>query len=76
MKYENVIFGVLAGTLVGGALGVLFAPEKGIATRKNISDQSRKYSEALESKYNDAVEGLTKKFETAKKLGKDLALKA
>ena len=75
MNYGNVLIGVLAGTVVGGVLGLLFAPDKGVTTRKNISDQSRKYSKALESNYNEVVEELAKKYDTAKELGKDLALK-
>jgi gas vesicle protein len=76
MKYESVLFGVMAGTIVGGALGLLFAPEKGATTRKNISDQSSKYSQALETKYHDLVEGLAKKYDTAIESAKDLAMKA
>ncbi len=75
MKNGTVLFGVLAGTIVGGALGLLFAPEKGATTRKNISDQGRKYSQALESKYNDVVEGIAKKYDAVKESGKDLAMK-
>lgn len=70
MKYGSVLFGVLAGTVVGGALGLLFAPEKGDKTRKSIADQGRKYSQALESTYNDVVEGLAKKYDSVKESAK------
>ncbi len=76
MNYGNVLIGVLAGTVVGGALGLLFAPEKGVTTRKNISDQSRKYSKALESNYDEIVEELGKKYDSVIDAGKDLAMKA
>ncbi len=76
MNYGNVLIGVLAGTVVGGVVALLFAPEKGVDTRKNIADQGRKYSEALETKYNDVVEGLAKKYDSVKETGKDFAMKA
>jgi gas vesicle protein len=76
MNFGNVLVGVVAGTVVGGALGLLFAPEKGVTTRKNITDKSKKYSHALESNYNDVVEGLAHKFDSVKETGKDLAMKA
>jgi len=70
MNYGKVLFGVLAGTVVGGVIALLFAPDKGANTRKNIADQGRKYSQALETKYNDVVEGLAKKYDTVKESAK------
>ncbi|MDZ7606466.1 MAG: YtxH domain-containing protein [Cyclobacteriaceae bacterium] len=70
MKYGTVLLGVLAGTIVGGAIGLLFAPDKGANTRKNISEQGKKYSQALESKYNGVLEGLAKKYDSVKESGK------
>ena len=37
MNSGKVVLGVLAGLAAGAALGILFAPDKGTATRKKIS---------------------------------------
>jgi len=37
MKTNNVVLGVISGLAVGTVLGVLFAPDKGSATRKKSS---------------------------------------
>lgn len=48
---SKVIVATAAGIVVGGALGLLFAPEKGNKTRKNISKKSKK----VLSKVNDQI---------------------
>ena len=37
-KFGNLIMGALLGGLVGGSLGLLFAPASGEKLRKNIQD--------------------------------------
>ena len=37
MKGSNIVFAIIGGALVGATLGLLFAPDKGSNTRKEIS---------------------------------------
>ncbi len=43
----NTVLGILAGTAIGGLLGILFAPEKGVNTRKRIAKQAASTKDSL-----------------------------
>jgi len=45
MSSGKVLLGVLAGVAAGAFLGILFAPEKGSNTRKNISKKGEDFAE-------------------------------
>ena len=66
MSSGKVLLGVLAGVAVGATLGILFAPDKGSATRRKISTKGDDYAQELEEKFNEFIEGITKQFEAAK----------
>ena len=36
----NTMLGILAGTAIGAVLGILFAPDKGVNTRRKIAEQA------------------------------------
>ncbi|KYP13508.1 YtxH domain-containing protein [Flavihumibacter sp. CACIAM 22H1] len=54
MTNTNKILTALAtGVVIGGVLGVLFAPDKGENTRQKIADGSKKLSDSLKEKMNE-----------------------
>jgi gas vesicle protein len=63
MKSEKVLIGLLAGVAVGALLGVLFAPEKGSVTRKNISSKGQELADDLTEKLDDFIDAVKEKFE-------------
>ena len=54
-------------------LGILFAPDKGSATRKKISKKGEEYADEFGEKYNEFITGIKNKFVTAKEEAVQLA---
>lgn len=59
-KSDNLI-AFIAGAAVGAALGILYAPDKGVNTRNKLSFQLDKYR----AKLKDIIEQITNDKETA-----------
>ena len=66
MSTGKVFLGVLGGVAAGALLGVLFAPNKGSRTRRKIAKTSERYSEKIQEKFDDLLDGITEKFDKVK----------
>jgi len=48
---SKIIIAAAAGALVGAAVGILFAPEKGSDLRKKVADGARKVADDAKEKW-------------------------
>lgn len=69
---SKVLLGVLAGAATGAILGVLFAPDNGVETRRRLGEGSRDIANNLKSKFSELVDGIADKYENAKEGAADL----
>jgi gas vesicle protein len=70
---SKVLLGLIAGAAIGGALGILLAPDKGSETRRKIvekgsdlGDSIAGFGENLRDKFNDVVENMKGGFNSTK----------
>lgn len=66
MSSSKILTGVLIGAAAGTILGILFAPEKGLDTRKKISKKSSDLKDSLKTKFNDLVDTIAEQIESSK----------
>jgi gas vesicle protein len=64
----KMIMGFLIGAALGAAAGILFAPDKGSATRKKIAKKAKETGESVKESVNEQFDDL-KEF-VSEKLGK------
>jgi gas vesicle protein len=65
MESGKVVLGVLAGIAVGAVMGILFAPEKGSDTRKQILSKGEDFANDLTKKLDSFIDETSKKYESA-----------
>ena len=75
MSTGKVVIGTIAGLAIGAIGGILFAPEKGSTTRKQIVDKKDEYVDDIKSKYGEISDKLSEKFDHTKKDAENLAEK-
>ncbi len=68
----KVIGALLVGAVIGGALGILFAPDKGSETRKKIVGKTNDLTDALKDKFNALLEEAKAELEVAKEKALEL----
>ena len=69
----KLIGAMLAGIAIGGALGILFAPDKGSETRKKISTKGTDLTNSIKDKFSEFVDKFRKEMETTQENAQDLA---
>ncbi len=73
---KNLIGGLIAGTAMGIAIGMLLAPASGNETRKKIADGSVKLKDDVMTSVDESIESLRSQFnkrvDMLAKGGKDL----
>ena len=79
MSSGKVVLGLLAGVATGAIAGLLFAPSKGLKTRKKIAKKGKnfekKLEKKLEKKFNENIDMANKKIEKIKTEVTDFARK-
>jgi gas vesicle protein len=76
MKKSSIIIYSLIASAAGVAIGILFAPQKGSQTRKQISEKNHQYSDYLADKYNEFIDSVSHPLESIEEETKRLARKA
>jgi len=75
-KAGCVLASLLVGGIIGGSLGMLFAPAKGKDTRRKLMrlpDEAEAITDSLTEKFNSLMDQIRKDIETAKDRVKDIA---
>jgi len=62
MNAKSLIGGILAGTAVGVAIGMLLAPQSGVKTRGKLVKGARKFGDSLMETAEGSIQSLKDRF--------------
>lgn len=65
MKAKSVLLTMLISAAAGAAAGILFAPEKGSRTRRELTKRGRDLSDMARDEFEDFLRFTRKKYEAA-----------
>ena len=66
-QIEGFVKGVIIGGLIGAAIGILYAPQSGRKTRRDINDKAEELLEKAKKEYEAALKKSGKAYESAVK---------
>jgi gas vesicle protein len=66
MNSSKILVGFLAGAAVGALAGILFAPDKGSATRKKIANKTGDITDSVKDSFNNFIDGVKEMYSGAK----------
>jgi gas vesicle protein len=76
MKTSKTLIGILGGVAVGATLGILFAPDKGLNTRKTIIKKSTDVKDDLKGQMDSIIHSFIGKCNSFMNKGEELVEKA
>jgi gas vesicle protein len=63
---KKIIGALLIGTAIGAAIGILFAPAKGTATRKAITEKGEDLTDTMKDKFNEFLQEVKNEYQQVK----------
>ena len=66
MGSGKVLASVLAGAAAGAILGILFAPDKGIETRRKLAEKGSGLADSVKDKVNEYTDAISEKYDSVK----------
>ncbi len=76
MKTSTIILNTLLASAAGVVIGMLFAPQKGSKTRRQISEKNHQYSDYVADKFDNFIDSVSHPLESIEDETKRLARKA
>lgn len=72
MEGGNVLKSILISAAAGAIAGILFAPDKGTKTRKEISKRGKDFADLARDEFEEFMDYTRKKYEETRKQTDDL----